>query len=144
MLPLQSSIFSSISKHPKLNPTLSFLTSPSCGPTILQPGHPFDPSIPVPHSTNREVLLTPPRSLSNLCLFLCLFAISRAAPEAHGVSQARGPIGAVAAGLLQSHSNAGSEPRLQPTSQLMATPDPQPTEQDQDRTHNPMVPSQIC
>uniref|UniRef100_A0A8D1AQZ7 Transmembrane protein 230 n=1 Tax=Sus scrofa TaxID=9823 RepID=A0A8D1AQZ7_PIG len=34
-----------------------------------------------------------------------------------------GRIGAVATGLHQSHSNAGSEPRLQPTPQLTATPD---------------------
>ena len=57
-------------------------------------------------------------------LFFCLFAFSRAAPVAYGGSQARGLIGAVAAGLCQSHSNAGSQPRLQPTPQLMATPDP--------------------
>ena len=50
-------------------------------------------------------------------------AISWAAPAAYGGSQARGPIGAVATGLRQSHSNAGSEPRLQPTPQLTATPD---------------------
>ena len=46
-----------------------------------------------------------------------------AAPTAYGGSQARGQIGAVAIGLRQSHSNGGSEPRLQPTPQLMATPD---------------------
>ena len=63
-------------------------------------------------------------------LFLFLFflsfvvAISWAAPAAYGGSQARGGIGAVATGLRQSHSNAGSEPRLQPTPQLTATPDP--------------------
>ena len=57
------------------------------------------------------------------CFVFCLFAISWAAPTAYGGSQARGPIGAVAAGLRQSHSNAGSEPRLQPTPQLTATPD---------------------
>ena len=56
--------------------------------------------------------------------FFCLFAFSRAAPTAYGGSQARGPIRAVAAGLHQSHSNAGSESHLQPTPQLMATPDP--------------------
>ena len=50
-------------------------------------------------------------------------AISWAAPAAYGGSQARGPIGAIATGLRQSHSNAGSEPRLQPTPQLTATPD---------------------
>uniref|UniRef100_A0A4X1VKW2 Reticulon n=1 Tax=Sus scrofa TaxID=9823 RepID=A0A4X1VKW2_PIG len=51
-----------------------------------------------------------------VCLFcfFCLFAISRAAPSAYGGSQARGPIGAVAAGLRQSHSNIGSEPRMFP------------------------------
>uniref|UniRef100_A0A8D1CH64 AAA+ ATPase domain-containing protein n=1 Tax=Sus scrofa TaxID=9823 RepID=A0A8D1CH64_PIG len=61
--------------------------------------------------------------------FVFFFAISWAASAAYGDSQARGPIGAVATGLLQSHSNKGSEPRLQPTPQLMATLDPQPTEQ---------------
>ena len=50
-------------------------------------------------------------------------AISWAAPAACGGSQARGPIGAVATGLHQSHSNTGSEPCLQPTPQLTATPD---------------------
>ena len=39
-------------------------------------------------------------------------------------SQARGRIGAVAAGLCQSHSNVGSKPCLQPTPQLTAIPDP--------------------
>ena len=43
---------------------------------------------------------------------------------ADGGSQARGRIGAVAAGLCQSHSNSGSKPGLRPTPQLMATPDP--------------------
>ena len=52
-----------------------------------------------------------------------IVAISWAAPAAYGGSQARGRIGPVATGLHQSHSNAGSEPRLQPTPQLTATPD---------------------
>ena len=43
---------------------------------------------------------------------VCLF---RAALEAYGGSQGRGLIGAVAAGLHQSHSNVGSKPGLQPT-----------------------------
>ena len=43
---------------------------------------------------------------------------------AYGGSQARGPIGAVAASLRQSHSNVGSEPSLQPTPQLLAMTDP--------------------
>jgi len=41
-----------------------------------------------------------------------------------GGSQARGGIGAIAAGLHHSHSNVGFELHLQPTPQLMATPDP--------------------
>ena len=51
------------------------------------------------------------------------FGLFRAVPMAYGGSQARGRIGAVATGLGQSHSNSGSEPRLQPTPQLTATPD---------------------
>ena len=44
-----------------------------------------------------------------LFIFFGLFAFSRAAPKADGSSQARGRIGAAAAGLHQSHSNATSE-----------------------------------
>ena len=61
--------------------------------------------------------------------FFCLF--SGATPAAHGDSQARGRIGVVATGLHHSHSSAGSEPRLWSTPQLMAMPDPWPTEQGQ-------------
>ena len=57
-------------------------------------------------------------------LLFFFFAISWAAPAAYGGSQARGPIGAVAAGLHQSHSNVGSKLRLRPTQQLTAMPDP--------------------
>jgi len=63
--------------------------------------------------------------------YFCPFAISWAAPAAYGGSQARGRTGAAATSLRQSHSNAGSEPHLQPTPQLTATPDCQPTEQGQ-------------
>ena len=55
-------------------------------------------------------------------LFVFLFLLFRAIPAAYGGSQAGGQIGAVAAILLHSHSNARSE--LRPTPQLMATPDP--------------------
>ena len=61
---------------------------------------------------------------SVIVLFFNLFAISRAATTAYGGFQARGLIGAVATGVSQSHSNVGSEPCLQPTPQLAATPDP--------------------
>ena len=56
-----------------------------------------------------------------LCVCVCLF---RAALKAYGGSQGRGLIGAVAAILHHSHSNARSESRLQTTAQLTATPDP--------------------
>ena len=57
-------------------------------------------------------------------LFCFVFCHSMVAPTAFGGSQARGQIGAVAAGLCQSHSNARSEPHLRPIPQLTATPDP--------------------
>ena len=50
-------------------------------------------------------------------IYFCLF---RAAPTAYGGSQARGPIGAVAAGLRHSHSNVGSKLHLRPSPQLSA------------------------
>ena len=53
-----------------------------------------------------------------------IYFLFRATPEACGGSQVRGPIGAAAARLHHSCSNAGSESHLQPTPQLMATADP--------------------
>ena len=64
-------------------------------------------------------------------------------PKAYGGSQARGLIRATAAGQCQSYSNAGSEPRLRPTPQLTAMPDPNPLSKAKDRTHNLMVPNWI-
>ena len=55
--------------------------------------------------------------------FSVFLPFSWAAPVACGGSQARSRIRAVATGLRQSHSNAGSEPRLRPKPQLMATLD---------------------
>ena len=63
-------------------------------------------------------------SLKGPPFFFFVFAFSRATPSAHGGSQASGRIGAVTTGLHQSHSNAGSEPHLQPTPQLTAMLDP--------------------
>ena len=57
--------------------------------------------------------------LKFVCSFACL--LFRAAPAAYEGSQARGPIRAAAAGPRHSHSNMGSEPRLQPTPQITAT-----------------------
>ena len=55
---------------------------------------------------------------------ILLFLGGGHAPAAYGVSQARGQIGALAASLHHSHSNAGSEWCLQPIPQLEAMPDP--------------------
>ena len=61
-------------------------------------------------------------------VLFCVCVCFRAASSAHGGFQARGIIGAVAAGLYQSHSNPRSKPCLRPTPQLTATPAPYPTE----------------
>ena len=58
----------------------------------------------------------------NLVFFF--FGFFKAVPVAYGVSQARDPVGAVAADLRQSHSNTGSEPCLQPIPQRTVTLDP--------------------
>ena len=57
-------------------------------------------------------------------MIIIIFVFSRATSAAHGGSQPRGLIGAIAAGLHHSHSNTRSEPRLWPALQLMATLDP--------------------
>ena len=54
------------------------------------------------------------------------FVFSMATPVTYGDSQTRGPVGAIAAGLHQSHSIVGSELHLRLIPQLMATPDPNP------------------
>ena len=57
---------------------------------------------------------------------------------AFGGSQARDPIGPVAAGLHHSHGNSGSKPRLQSTPQLMATWILHPLSKARDGTRNLM------
>ena len=52
---------------------------------------------------------TPPPSQAERSFFFFLF---RAAPVPYRSSRARGQIGAAAAGLLHSHSDAGSETHL--------------------------------
>ena len=66
-----------------------------------------------------------------VCFFFFFFLLFRATSSAYRNSQAKGLIRATAAGLHHSHSNSTSEPHLKPTPQLMATLDPQPTEQGQ-------------
>ena len=79
-------------------------------------------------------------SLDVSCFYLFIylfFAISWATPAVYGGSQARGPIGAAAASLRQSHSNTESKPHLRPMPQLTETPDCQPTEQGQGSNPQP-------
>ena len=76
-----------------------------------------------------QLLRQPRRSedqrVSSIFLFFFpFFGLFWAAPAAHGGSQARVRIGAIAAGLHHTHSNIGSEPHLRPTPQLTATLDP--------------------
>ena len=59
-----------------------------------------------------------------LLMKIFIFLLFRAVPAACGGSQARGQIGATAAGLHHSHSNARSEPHLRSIPQLMEMPDP--------------------
>jgi len=61
---------------------------------------------------------------SSFIFLFKFFFFFRAVPSVYGNSQARGRIGATTTGLCHSHSNAGSEPCLQTTPQLTATPDP--------------------
>ena len=57
-----------------------------------------------------------------LNFFFFVFCLFRAVPMAYGGSQVRDLIRAVATSLRQSHSNTGSQPCMQPTPQLTATP----------------------
>ena len=56
--------------------------------------------------------------------FFFFFVFFRSTPVAYGSSQARGPVGAVAANLHHSHRKVGSKLHLCPAPQLVATPDP--------------------
>ena len=56
--------------------------------------------------------------------FFFFFWLFRAALAAYGSFQAKGQIGAPAASLHYSHSNAKSEPRLRLIPQLTAKPGP--------------------
>ena len=59
-----------------------------------------------------------------LFIYLFIYFPFRATPAAHGCTRARSRVRAAAAGLHHSHGNAGSEPHLRPTMQLVAKPDP--------------------
>ena len=83
---------------------------------LLQEPHLTILIIPAAHSSPKPDPLDPIYldllSSFTLFIFFSFFVFSRAIVMAYGGSQARGPIGAVAAGLHQSHSNVGCKPRL--------------------------------
>ena len=76
-------------------------------------------------------------------LIIFVFCLFRATPAAYGGSQARGLIGAIAAGLHHSHSHARSELRLPPTPSSWQHRILNPLGEARDWIHNLMVPSQI-
>ena len=80
----------------------------------------------------------------SLSFFFFVFLSFRAALVAYGGFQARGRIGAVAAGLCHSHGNMGSKPRLRPTPRSRQCWILNPLSETRDQTCNLMVPSRIC
>ena len=108
---------------PSLQPTPQLTATPDPSPTERDQGMNLQP-----HGSYSDSLTTAPRQELLTYPFILFkkffFAFSRVTPTAYGGSQARGRIRAIAPGLHQSHSNMGSKPSLQPTPQLMATPDP--------------------
>ena len=76
--------------------------------------------------------------------FFFVFCLFRAALMACGGSQARGPIGAIAAGLHRSHSNAGSDCVCDVHHSSRQHRILNPLREARDRTHNLMVPCRIC
>ena len=127
------------SRPPPSLPIYSYHSLPSCsGPAcplqVSLKAHPPWQTLVRPthscflHNTLRHFTVSvhnSPHKFSPFSFFLSFcFVLFRATPMAYASSQARGPTGAAVAGLCHSHSNAGSEPHLQPTPQLMAMPDP--------------------
>ena len=94
----------------------------TCFPWLEPP--PLPSSQNQPPCTFRPPIVAPPSDHSWARFSTFFFIFSRAVSEAYGGSQARDLTGAGAAGLRHSHSNSGSEPRLPPTPQLTAMPDP--------------------
>ena len=118
--------YSNTGSEPCLQPIPHLTVTPHLLPTEQGQGSNLQP-----HCSWSDSLTTEPRwerggaPKGLYYYFFNLFFVSLlflwAASAAYGGSQARGPIGAVATSLRQSHSNSGSEPHLQPKPQLTAT-----------------------
>ena len=76
------------------------------------------------HVALGSLLRRPWAGVGNTAQGAFFFFLFRAAPTAYGSFQAGGQIRVTATGLCHSHSNSGTEPRLQPTPQLTEMPDP--------------------
>ena len=70
---------------------------------------------------NRKKYMRRRTPISGLLASVHFFSLFTAAATAYGGSQARGRIGAAAAGLHHSHGNIGSQLHLRHTSKLAAT-----------------------
>ena len=111
--------------HFRHQPKSRILESPGCYSDWTATNQSFHN--PILRFNNVLEWLTEPRKTAYLLLLIYykrFFFFFRAAPAAYGGSQSMGLIGAVAAGLHQSHSNTRSEPCLRPIPQLIAMPDP--------------------
>ena len=84
-----------------------------------------------------SLIITLIHSFNSTNFLFVSFWLFRATPPAYGSSQARGQVGAAAASLHHRHSKARSQPPLQATPQLTATPDPEPTERGQGSNLHP-------
>ena len=62
--------------------------------------------------------------ICTIFFFFVFLPFLRLLPAAYGGSQARSLIGVVVTSLCHSRSYAGSQPYMQPTPQLIATPNP--------------------
>ena len=93
-------------------------------PRLCQTEGPVTPVDRDPGYFNISEQFTGHLSLFFIYFLFFIFCPFRAAPIAYRGSQARGPIGAAAAGLHYSHSNARSGVHLRPMVLLAATLDP--------------------
>ena len=84
------------------------------------------------------------RITRSLLYFFFFFVFFRATPVAHGSSQARCQIRAVAARLYHSHGNVRSEPWLGPTPQLVERQILNPLSEARDRAHILMDTTWVC
>ena len=107
--------------------TVSFRTFSSPQKGTSYPSPPTSP-FPHPHPRSKQPLM---------CIYIYLFVFLGPYLQHMEVPRLGSRMWAVAPSLRHSHSNGRSEPCLRPTPQLMAMPDPWPTEQGQGSNLHP-------